>query len=79
MSREEVLSQLIEFAAKSFGKDAAAINEKTNISEELGKKSVQVISMCSLIENEYDVMIAIGDLLKFETMGDLTDYVMEEM
>ena len=78
MTREEVLSQLIEFAAKSFGKDASAINENTKIAEELGKKSVQVIGMCSLIENEYDVMIAIGDLLKFETMGDLADYVLEE-
>ena len=79
MTREEVLNQLIEFAAKSFGKDASTINESTNISEDLGKKSVQVIGMCSLIENEFDVMIAIGDLLKFETMGDLADFVMEEM
>ena len=79
MSREEVLNQLIEFAVKSFGKDAAAINEDTKISEELGTKSVQVISMCSLIENEFDVMIAIGDFLKFKTMGELADYVMDEM
>ena len=78
MTKEEVLGKLIEFAEKSFGKPAAEINADTKISEELGQKSVQVISMCSLIENEYDVMIAIGDFLKFETMGALADYVLEE-
>ncbi len=78
MTKEEVLGKLIEFAEKSFGKPAADISGATKISEELGTKSVQVISMCSLIENEYDVMIAIGDFLKFETMDALADYVLEE-
>ena len=34
MNREELLAKIIEFAAMAFNKDAATINENTNISEE---------------------------------------------
>ena len=35
MKREELLEKIIEFAAMAFNKEAAAINENTNIAEEL--------------------------------------------
>ena len=47
-NREELLAKIIEFAAMAFNKDAATINENTNISEELGVASSQRVAMCSL-------------------------------
>ena len=79
MSREEVVAKMIEFAAIAFEKDAADITEDTNISEELGVKSFQRVSMSVSIENEYDVMIPVARFGNFKTIGDLADYVMDEM
>ena len=79
MSREEVLAQMIEFAAMAFNKDAASINENTNIAEELGVGSNQRVAMSASIENEFDVMVPVARFGKFETIGDLVDFVMDEM
>ena len=79
MEREEVLAKLIEFAAMAFGKDAADIKEDTVIADELGVASNQRVAMSASIENEYDVMIPVARFGKFETIGDLVDFVMDEM
>ena len=79
MSREEVLSKIIEFAAMAFKKDASEIKESTNIAEELGVASMQRTAMSASIENDFDVMIPVARFGKFETIGDLVDYVMDEM
>jgi len=79
MSREEVVAKLIEFAAIAFEKDASEIKETTDIAEELGVKSFQRVSMSASIENEYDVMIPVARFGNFKTIGDLADYVMDEM
>ena len=79
MSRDEVLKQIIEFAAMAFKTDAARIHEDTNIAEELGVASVQRVALSASIENDFDVMIPVARMGKFKTIGELTDYVMDEM
>ena len=79
MSREEVVAKMIEFAAMAFNKDAAAITENTNIAEELGVSSTQRVAMSACIENDFVVMIPVARFGKFETIGALVDFVMEEM
>lgn len=79
MSREEVLAKMIEFAAMAFHADAANITESTNIADELGVSSQQRVAMSASIENEFDVMIPVARFGKFETIGALVDFVMEEM
>ena len=79
MTREEVLAKIIEFAAMAFHKDASEIREETKISEELGVASSQRVAMPASIENDFDVMIPVARFGKFETIGDLVDFVMDEM
>ncbi len=79
MTREEVLAKMIEFAAMAFNKEASEIKEDTNISEELGVASSQRVAMTASIENEFDVMIPVARFGKFETIGALVDFVMDEM
>ncbi len=77
--RKEVLANVIKFAAMAFGKPEAEINENTKVSEELGVQSVQRVALSSSIENAYDVMIPVARIGKFETIGDIVDYIMDEM
>ncbi|MDO4623057.1 MAG: acyl carrier protein [Eubacteriales bacterium] len=79
MTREEVMEQMIEFAAMAFGKDAAGINENTDIAEELGAQSLQRVAMAASIENEFDVMVPVARFANYKTIGDLVDFVMDEM
>ena len=79
MTRDEVLAKMIEFAAMAFNKEASEIKEDTNISEELGVASSQRVAMTASIENEFDVMIPVARFGKFETIGALVDFVMDDM
>lgn len=79
MTREEVVAKMIEYAAIAFEKDASTITEDTDIAEELGVKSFQRVSMSASIENDFDVMIPVARFGNFKTIGDLADYVMDEM
>ena len=79
MTREEVVEKLIEFAAMAFNADPANITENTNIAEELGVASTQRVAMSASIENDFDVMIPVARFGNYKTIGDLADFVMEEM
>lgn len=79
MTREEVAKKIIEFASMAFGKDASEIKEDTDIAKELGVASSQRVAMSASIENEFDVMIPVARFGKFETIGSIIDFVMEEM
>lgn len=79
MSRDEVLAKMIEFAAMAFEKDASMIKEDTDIAGELGVSSKQRVAMAASIENDFDVMIPVARFGNFKTIGDLVDFVMDEM
>jgi acyl carrier protein len=77
--RNEVLANIIKFAAMAYKKPEEEINENTNVSEELGVQSMQRVALSASIENEYDVMIPVARIGNFKTIGDIVDYVMDEM
>ncbi|WP_346908620.1 acyl carrier protein [Faecalicatena orotica] len=79
MTREEVVAKMIEYAAMAFQANAANINENTNIAEELGVASTQRVAMSASIENDFDVMIPVARFGNYKTIGELADFVMEEM
>ena len=79
MTREEVIAKMITFAAMAFNADEAGINEHTNIAEELGIESVKRVAMSASIENDFDVMIPVARFGQYKTIGDLADFVLEEM
>ena len=55
MNRDEVLANIIEFAAMAFNKNAADIKEDTKIAEELGVQSMQRIAMSSFVSRRLPV------------------------
>lgn len=79
MRREDILNQVIEYAANAFKKNINDISETTIIKDELGTGSMQRIVMCSLIENDMDVVIPVMEFGKYETIGDLVNKIISEM
>ena len=46
--------------------------------DELGKESMKMIALTSLIEDELDVEVTIHEVMKMKTFGELVDRVAEE-
>lgn len=79
MEREELIAKLIEFASMAFEVPEEDIREDTDIAEELGVQSMQRIAMAASIENDFDVVIPVARFADFRTIGDLADYILDEM
>lgn len=77
MDREELLRFLIESVAQTYHADAADLSESTNLTETFGTNSLQRMALCSLIENETETMISLGDIGKYPTIGDIADLILE--
>lgn len=77
MNREEVINFIIDCVAKTYQADASGLSEATNIPEQFGTKSLQRVSLCALIENETDVVLSLGDIGKYPTIGELADFILE--
>ena len=75
MDRNEIVEFLIDSVAQVYRCDASELSEGTNLPDEFGVKSMQQLALCGLIENEIDVVISIGDLGKYPTIGELADYI----
>ena len=73
---QEVFEQVAEFA-KSAYKDEGEITPETTF-DELGKESMKMIALTSLIEDELDVEVTIHEVMKMKTFGELVDRVAEE-
>ena len=79
MTREEVMAMIIEFAANAFKADINTITADTKIAEELGVASTQRVALSAAIDNEFEVMIPVARMGNFETIADLTNFVIDEM
>lgn len=79
MTRDEILDVLMDCVAQIYRADRAELSEDTNLVEKFGTNSLQRVALCSQIENEIDVLISLGDIGKYPTIGELADFIMENM
>lgn len=73
--RDEIMEMIINKAASLFGKDASSLNENTNFTDDLGAKSVNLVQIIAVLEEEYDVAISFMEFRRAKTIGEAADYV----
>lgn len=78
MSQEEILAKLIDCAAKVYMKDASTLSGATSIPDELGTKSLDVMGMTAMIENDFDVVVPLAEYGHYATLADLAVMIAEE-
>ena len=71
----DMLEVIKEILAKQLKVDVDTIDESTNIVEELGADSLDVVEMLMTIEEEYDVVVPDEVVATFVTVGDVAKYV----
>ena len=59
--------------------DAEELSLETKIAEDLGADSLDVVEMLMSIEGEFDVEIPDEEIEKLKTIGDVVDYIQNNM
>ncbi|MBM6988233.1 acyl carrier protein [Parafannyhessea umbonata] len=76
MDNKELFDKLVGFAKTAY-QYKGDITADTPF-DELGKESMKMIALTSLIEDELDVEVTIHEVMKMKTFGELVDRVAEE-
>ncbi len=76
MTKQELQDKLAGFAKTAYQYQGDITADTTF--DELGKESMKMIALTSLIEDELDVEVTIHEVMKMKTFGELVDRVEEE-
>ncbi len=74
-----VLEKVKSILGSQFEVDADSIQEETNIQEDLGADSLDVVDLMMSLEDEFNLEIADEDVEKITTVGDLVTYIEEHL
>ncbi len=77
MSNEELTAQICEFAKSAYGYDGEVTAETTF--ETLGKGSMKMIALTSMIENELDAEVPVREVMVMKTIGELVERTADEL
>ncbi len=72
-----VIDKVKKILSEQFDVDMSELNENTNIEEDLGADSVEVIDLLMSLEDEFDVEIPDEAIDEIRTIGDLAAYIEE--
>ena len=70
-----MLEKIKELLAKQLRIDIDAIADDSNIIEDLGADSLDVVEMLMAIEDDLGVIISDDDAVRLKTVRDVADYI----
>lgn len=74
-----MFEKIVEIIAKQLGSDADTITEGTNIMEDLGADSLDVVEMLMAIEENFGVTVPDEEIPNLKTVRDIVEYVEANM
>ena len=72
---QTVEERVMQIVAKVFRKDVSQINRDTRFIEDLYAKSLNIIELTAVLENEFDIEIPAHEARKNKTVGQAVDLV----
>ncbi len=70
-----MLNKVIEILAEKLDKDPSEIEATSNIKDDLGADSLDMVEIVMEIEEEFDVEVEDADTASIITVQDIVDYV----
>lgn len=70
-----VLEKLKEILATQLDIDVSDINDSTDIAEDLGADSLDIVEMMMSVEEEFNIEIDDEEAMNFKTVGDVANYI----
>lgn len=77
MEKQEIIAKVNEVLAEEFEKDIELLTPEANIKQTLELDSLSLVDMVALIESEFGVKIASGELAHIQTFDALYNYIAE--
>ncbi len=71
----DMLEAVKEILAKQLRVDIDTISVDTDIMDDLGADSLDVVEMLMTIEQEYDIVVPDEAIMTFKTVGDVAKYI----
>ena len=79
MSSEEVFDKVKEIIVEQLGVAETAITPDASFIDDLGADSLDIVELIMALEEEFDIEIPDADAEKVVTVGDVVDYIKENV
>ncbi len=70
-----VLDKIKSLLEAQLDVDPASVSEDTNIIEDLGADSLDIVELMMSVEEEFSITISDSDAHLFKTIGDVVNYI----
>ena len=70
-----VIDEIKQIVAKQLRIDANTINDNSNIIEDLGADSIDLVELLMTIEEKKGIVVSDEDAVKLKTVKDVADYI----
>ena len=79
MSSEEIFDKVKEIIVEQLGVAENSVNEEASFIDDLGADSLDIVELIMAIEEEFDIEIPDTDAEKVVTVGDVVDYIKDNI
>ena len=79
MDRDEVMEKVTEIAREIFDDDELVLDDETIAADVDGWDSLRHITLLAAIEDEFDIEFSMGQTVKMKNVGEMVDYIEEEV
>lgn len=70
-----MIEKIIELLAKQFRIDPSTIEENTNIVEDLGADSLEIVDMLMALEENFGITVSDEEALTLKTVKDVANFI----
>ena len=79
MSSEEIFDKVKEIIIEQLGVTESSITMEASFIDDLGADSLDIVELVMALEEEFDIEIPDADAEKVVTVGDVVDYIKENV
>ena len=79
MSTDEVFEKVKAIIVEQLGVAEASVEMESSFIDDLGADSLDIVELVMAIEEEFDIEIPDSDAEKVVTVGDVVDYIKENV
>ena len=79
MSTEEVFERVKKIIVEQLGATEASVTMEASFIDDLGADSIDIVELLMALEEEFDIEIPDADAEKVVTVGDVVDYIKDNV
>ena len=79
MSSEEILEKIKAIIVEQLGVTDTSVTMEASFIDDLGADSLDIVELVMALEEEFDIEIPDSDAEKVVTVGDVVDYIKENV